>query len=133
MLAAELRPRNWYQRAELNRPLTAYRAAILPLDDAGNGGERLSRTAHPIGRRGYSPLAAPPRLTLLPPMTGAPWSDRTTVASLPKTFPAIERMGLAERPAFETETRGLDPVSNCFRGSKPGEHRMKQALRGNGV
>ena len=36
----------------------------------------------------------------------------TTVASLPKTFPAIERMGLAERPVFETETRGLDPVSN---------------------
>src|ERR1700730_12008930 len=45
-------------------------------------------------------------------MTGAPCSDRTTVASLPKTFPAIERMGLAERPVFETETRGLDPVSN---------------------
>lgn len=45
-------------------------------------------------------------------MTGAPWSGRTTVASLPKTFPAIERMGLAERPVFETETRGLDPVSN---------------------
>src|SRR5260370_29204480 len=45
-------------------------------------------------------------------MTGAPWSDRTTVASLPKTFPAIERMGLAERPVFETETRGLDTVSN---------------------
>ena len=39
-------------------------------------------------------------------------SNGTTVASLPKTFPAIERMGLAERPVFETETRGLDPVSN---------------------
>lgn len=31
---------------------------------------------------------------------------------LTKDVPAIERMGLAERPVFETETRGLDPVSN---------------------
>ena len=60
---------------------------------------------------GLQPACRAPRLTL-PPMTGAPCSDRTTVASLPKTFPAIERMGLAERPVFETETRGLDPVSN---------------------
>ena len=61
---------------------------------------------------GLQPACRAPRLTLPPYDWCAPWSDRTTVASLPKTFPAIERMGLAERPVFETETRGLDPVSN---------------------
>ena len=46
------------------------------------------------------------------PYDWCPLLGSTTVASLPKTFPAIERMGLAERPVFETETRGLDTVSN---------------------
>lgn len=33
--AIELYPRHWYPLAELNRPLTAYRAAFLPLEEAG--------------------------------------------------------------------------------------------------
>ena len=60
---SELYPRNWCQRAELNRPLTAYRAAILPLDDAGNVGERLSRTAR-LSAIGLQPTSRAPRVTL---------------------------------------------------------------------